>query len=150
MHENREISCTSCSKDQDRSAKTVKPNGGRARAREVGLRRSSCEPAEQRGAMILEPFTASYFQFMRRIGLKVRFHDLRHHHASQLLRAGVSPRVVSERLGHGNISITIDTYSHVLPRDARRGCRESQRRIKSSDWPARASDYVIGLERKGS
>jgi len=87
MHENREISCTSCSKDQDRSAKTVKPNGGRARAREVGLRRSSCEPAEQRGAMILEPFTASYFQFMRRIGLKMRFHDLRHNHASQLLRA---------------------------------------------------------------
>ncbi|MGA8691653.1 MAG: tyrosine-type recombinase/integrase [Methyloceanibacter sp.] len=44
-----------------------------------------------------------------------RFHDLRHTHASQLLRAGVHPKVVSERLGHAGISITLDTYSHVLP-----------------------------------
>ena len=52
---------------------------------------------------------------MRRIGLKVRFHDLRHTHASQLLRAGISPKVVSERLGHSTIGITLDVYSHVLP-----------------------------------
>lgn len=45
----------------------------------------------------------------------VRFHDLRHTHATQLLRAGVHPKVVSERLGHSAIGITLDTYSHVLP-----------------------------------
>lgn len=44
-----------------------------------------------------------------------RFHDLRHTHASQLLRVGVHPKVVSERLGHANIGITLDLYSHVLP-----------------------------------
>jgi integrase len=44
-----------------------------------------------------------------------RFHDLRHSHASQLLKAGVHPKVVSERLGHAGIGITLDTYSHVLP-----------------------------------
>ena len=44
-----------------------------------------------------------------------RFHDLRHTHATQLLKAGVHPKIVSERLGHSNISITLDTYSHVLP-----------------------------------
>lgn len=44
-----------------------------------------------------------------------RFHDLRHTHASQLLRAGVHPKVVSERLGHANVGITLDLYSHVLP-----------------------------------
>ncbi len=45
----------------------------------------------------------------------VRFHDLRHSHASQLLKQGINPKVVSERLGHSSIAITMDTYSHVLP-----------------------------------
>ena len=44
-----------------------------------------------------------------------RFHDLRHTHATQLLKQGVHPKIVSERLGHSNIGITLDTYSHVLP-----------------------------------
>jgi integrase len=44
-----------------------------------------------------------------------RFHDLRHSHATHLLRAGVHPKVVSERLGHSSVGITLDTYSHVLP-----------------------------------
>jgi integrase len=47
--------------------------------------------------------------------LHVRFHDLRHSHASQLLSQGVHPKVVSERLGHASIGITLDTYSHILP-----------------------------------
>lgn len=46
---------------------------------------------------------------------RVRFHDLRHTHATLLLRQGVHPKVVSERLGHATISITLDTYSHVMP-----------------------------------
>jgi integrase len=62
-----------------------------------------------------EQFTDSYFRFARKIGVKVRFHDLRHTHASQLLRAGVPVKVVSERLGHSAVGITLDTYSHVLP-----------------------------------
>ncbi|MCU4986363.1 tyrosine-type recombinase/integrase [Bacillus cereus] len=44
---------------------------------------------------------------------KIRFHYLRHTHATLLLDEGVN--VISERLGHGNIKITLDTYSHVLP-----------------------------------
>jgi integrase len=44
-----------------------------------------------------------------------RLHDLRHTHATQLLKAGVHPKVVSERLGHASIGITLDTYSHVMP-----------------------------------
>ncbi|CAN5493137.1 hypothetical protein BH24DEI1_BH24DEI1_09520 [soil metagenome] len=43
------------------------------------------------------------------------FYDLRHTHATLLLKAGVHPKIVSERLGHSNISLTLDTYSHVLP-----------------------------------
>jgi len=45
----------------------------------------------------------------------IRLHDLRHTHATLMLKAGVHPKIVSERLGHANIGITLDTYSHVLP-----------------------------------
>ncbi|MEO6205065.1 MAG: tyrosine-type recombinase/integrase, partial [Mycobacteriales bacterium] len=43
---------------------------------------------------------------------RIRLHDLRHTHATLALLAGVHPRVVQERLGHANVSITLDTYSH--------------------------------------
>lgn len=46
---------------------------------------------------------------------RIRFHDLRHTHATLLLSAGENVKVVSERLGHASINITLDTYSHVLP-----------------------------------
>lgn len=46
---------------------------------------------------------------------RIRFHDLRHTHASLLLAQGVHPKIVSERLGHSTVNITLDTYSHVLP-----------------------------------
>jgi integrase len=45
----------------------------------------------------------------------IRFHDLRHTHATLMLLAGVNPKVVSERLGHASVRITLDLYSHVLP-----------------------------------
>jgi integrase len=45
----------------------------------------------------------------------IRFHDLRHTNATLLLSQGVHPKVVQERLGHSQISLTLDTYSHVLP-----------------------------------
>ncbi len=46
---------------------------------------------------------------------RIRFHDLRHVHATLLLRQGVNPKVVQEQLGHSRVNITLDTYSHVLP-----------------------------------
>ena len=46
---------------------------------------------------------------------KIRLHDLRHTHATLALQAGVRPKVVSERLGHATVSITLDTYSHAIP-----------------------------------
>lgn len=44
---------------------------------------------------------------------RARFHDLRHSHATQLLLAGVHPKIAQERLGHASITTTIDLYSHV-------------------------------------
>ncbi len=46
---------------------------------------------------------------------QIRFHDLRHGHASLLLQAGVPVKVVSERLGHASPAFTMATYQHVLP-----------------------------------
>ena len=45
----------------------------------------------------------------------IRIHDLRHSCATLLLMQGVSPRVVMETLGHSQVSLTLNTYSHVLP-----------------------------------
>lgn len=45
---------------------------------------------------------------------RVRFHDLRHSHATVLLTAGVHPKVAQERLGHSSISVTLDLYSHIV------------------------------------
>jgi integrase len=59
---------------------------------------------------------AHYFPLLKRAGLpRIRFHDLRHCHATLLLSQGVHPKVVQERLGHSQISITLDCYSHVIP-----------------------------------
>ena len=46
---------------------------------------------------------------------KIRFHDLRHTHASQLLALNVHAKIVQERLGHNDIRTTLDTYSHLIP-----------------------------------
>ena len=53
---------------------------------------------------------------VKRIGLpRVRLHDLRHTHASLGLAAGVSTKVMSERLGHATSAFTTDIYTHVIP-----------------------------------
>jgi integrase len=48
---------------------------------------------------------------------RIRVHDLRHTHATTLLRARENVKVVSERLGHASVSVTLGTYAHVLPGD---------------------------------
>ena len=61
-----------------------------------------------------ERFSTSFGRHQRKLGLpEIRLHDLRHGWATMALAAGVHPKVVQERLGHANISITLDTYSHV-------------------------------------
>jgi integrase len=45
----------------------------------------------------------------------LRFHDLRHTHATHLLSGNIHPKVASERLGHSRVGITLDLYSHVIP-----------------------------------
>ena len=61
-------------------------------------------------------FSAWFERHIKATGLPpIRLHDLRHTHATLALSAGVHPKVVSERLGHSTVSITLDTYSHAIP-----------------------------------
>ena len=55
-----------------------------------------------------------YHPLIKKAGLpRMRFHDLRHTHATLLLSQGIHPKVVQERLGHSSVMMTLDTYSHV-------------------------------------
>lgn len=67
---------------------------------------------------LLKPsqLTTAYAAFRKSHGFKhVTFHDLRHTHATHLLEKNIHPKIVSERLGHSTIAITLNTYSHVTP-----------------------------------
>ena len=63
-----------------------------------------------------DTITRAFLRIARSVGLHgVRFHDLRHTHATLMLKANVHPKIVSERLGHATVGITLDIYSHVTP-----------------------------------
>ena len=63
-----------------------------------------------------DTLTKALPRYARKAGLaKVRLHDLRHTHASLLLKLNVNPKTVSDRLGHASVQITMDVYSHLLP-----------------------------------
>jgi integrase len=58
----------------------------------------------------------SFKPLLRRAGLPmIRFHDLRHTFATLMFSNGEHPKIVQEILGHAQITLTLDTYSHVLP-----------------------------------
>jgi integrase len=60
--------------------------------------------------------THAFIKFLLRRGLEqIRFHDLRHTHATHMLKAGIHPKIAQERLGHSSVGVTIDLYSHVMP-----------------------------------
>lgn len=66
-----------------------------------------------RGNHILQ---RNFAPILQRAGLPpMRFHDLRHAAATLLFMQGIHPKIVSKMLGHSTISMTLDTYSHVLP-----------------------------------
>jgi integrase len=67
------------------------------------------------GPLHPDGFTRSFIRLARAAGLpRIRLHDLRHSYATLALQSGVHPKVVSERLGHATVGITLDLYSHVV------------------------------------
>jgi integrase len=113
------------------------PKSGRGRVIDLGsatvarLRRHKAQQAEahlaaglprptyvvtRRDGTLPHPHTVAYYfdATVKAAGLpRIRFHDLRHTHATLMLAAGEHPKVVQERLGHSSVSITLDVYSHV-------------------------------------
>jgi integrase len=58
----------------------------------------------------------AFKEFITSIGLPIiRFHDLRHTAATLMLNHGIAPIIVSKRLGHSKVSITLDIYGHLMP-----------------------------------
>ena len=56
---------------------------------------------------------------------RITFHDLRHSYATAALKAGVSPKIVSERIGHGDVGFFLQTYAHVLKNDDREAAEQA-------------------------
>jgi integrase len=84
--------------------------------------------------------TRAWTTLAAKCGLKViRLHDARHTHASLMLKQGIHPKVVQERLGHSSIQMTIDTYSHVAP-----GIQEAAAYKFDTLFQNNKSDLVIG------
>src|SRR5512132_2448123 len=100
-----------------------------------------------------ERFSRWFEQHARAAGLpKIRLHDVRHSYATAALAAGVPAKVVSERLGHANIAITMDTYSHVLPGlDAEAADTVARLILGDGDQePARPIDKALTTDRPTS
>jgi integrase len=102
----------------------LRPHLEEHRRQQIGRKASQPSSAEH-NLVITRPdgrpvnpdtLSSGWYRFCRKHGLpNVRFHDLRHAHATLMLLQGVHPKIVSERLGHASVGITLDTYSHVLP-----------------------------------
>lgn len=88
--------------------------------------------------------THNFGRIVKRLGLSVRFHDLRHTYATLMMAAGVHPKIVSEALGHSTVAITLDIYSHVTP-----GLQESAAKQLDAMLPVGAAS-VIRASRRGN
>ncbi|MBQ7416750.1 MAG: site-specific integrase [Acidaminococcaceae bacterium] len=81
-------------------------------------------------------FRIRYFdKMLKTAGLssRITFHTLRHSHATQLLQAGINPKVISKRLGHSNVAFTLQIYTHVP--DLERESADAIAKILNSDEP---------------
>ncbi|MBM7623769.1 integrase [Sporohalobacter salinus] len=75
--------------------------------------------------------TRQFNKIAESVGLEeFRLHDLRHTHATLMLKANVHPKIVQERLGHNSISQTLDTYSHVIPSMQKEALKKMRNRMK--------------------
>jgi len=79
---------------------------------------------------------------------RIRFHDLRHSAATLLLSQGVHPKIVQERLGHSQISLTLDTYSHVLPSMQREAAAKLDKLFADEAPAETGEEYFVRLRKE--
>lgn len=65
---------------------------------------------------------------------RITFHDLRHSYATGALRAGVNPKVISERIGYANVGFFLETYAHVLENDDREAAKQAAGFLIGDAW----------------
>lgn len=73
----------------------------------------------------------------------IRLHDLRHSNATAMIAAGINAKVVQHRLGHANVSITLNTYTHVLPEMDQEAANKLNHSLFSSAQPMPSQKYII-------
>jgi len=73
---------------------------------------------------------------------RITFHDLRHSYATGALRAGVSPKVISERIGHANVGFFLETYAHVLGNDDREAAEQAATFLLGDAWDLDDENHV--------
>lgn len=74
-------------------------------------------PKDVRAPLSISPIDIQFKKLLSKTGIDkpIRFHDLRHTHATLLIMAGVNIKTVSTRLGHASVAITLNRYAHALP-----------------------------------
>ncbi|WP_082909385.1 tyrosine-type recombinase/integrase [Mycolicibacterium iranicum] len=74
--------------------------------------------------------------------VRITFHDLRHSYATAALKAGVSPKVVSDRIGHANVGFFLETYAHVLKKDDREAAEQAASFLLGPDlYPSQIDEH---------
>jgi integrase len=90
-------------------------------------------------------FSAAFTKIMHRAGLEgYRLHDARHAHASLMLKQGVHPKIVQERLGHAKVGTTLDIYSHVVPGLQQAAALRFEEGLMDARQPDRKTEQVSG------
>ena len=95
-----------------------------------------------------EPFhpdslTQKWERFVAKHGLPpIRLHDLRHSNATAMIAAGINAKVVQHRLGHANVNITLNTYTHVLPEMDQEAAEKLNNVLFSSAQPMPSQKYI--------
>jgi len=93
-------------------------------------------------------YTHKFKQFLKSNGLKtIRLHDLRHSHATYMLKLGVSVKAMQQRMGHSTFSTTMDVYSHVLEDMGREAADTLNAGLQGIVAGANPSPKVFGLSK---
>ena len=90
-------------------------------------------------------FSGAFTKIMRKAGLEgYRLHDARHAHATLMLRQGVHPKIVQERLGHAKVGTTLDIYSHVTPGLQEAAALRFEEALINARQPNRTVQPILG------